>query len=87
MPSSSLSWNTLPLRSKKHFLFYLSPLGVTISNGEVHTCALPFCGRLRPLRIINLSREEERHLQLLEGVYQMGSGFSREFCTSAHSSR
>ena len=24
-----------------------------------------------------LSRDEERHLRLLEGVYQMGSGFSR----------
>jgi len=25
---------------------------------------------------INLPREEERNLQFLEGVYQMGSGFS-----------
>jgi hypothetical protein len=27
---------------------------------------------------------EERHVQLQEGVYQMGSGFSRKFCTNAH---
>ena len=44
----------------------------------------------RPLELILRevpSRDEERNLQLLEGVYQMGSGFSRKVCTSAHSSR
>ena len=43
----------------------------------------------RPLELILRevpSRDEERNLQLLEGVYQMGSGFSRRIPPSAHSS-
>jgi hypothetical protein len=28
--------------------------------------------------------DQERNLQLWQQVYQMGSGFSRKFCTSAH---
>src|SRR6266480_5910378 len=44
----------------------------------------------RPLELIFREvppRDEERNLQLLEGVYQMGSGFSRRIPPSAHSSR
>ena len=44
----------------------------------------------RPLELIFREvppRDEARNLQLLEGVYQMGSGFSRRIPPSAHASR
>src|SRR5438876_8763066 len=44
----------------------------------------------RPLELIFREvppRDKERNLQLLEGVYQMGSGFSRRIPPSAHASR
>ena len=55
------------------------------AGATIRSRASPFCGRLPLLRVINLRSEEKRHLQLLEGVYQMGSSFSRIVCTSAHS--
>jgi hypothetical protein len=36
---------------------------------------------------LNQSRDKEHNLHLPEEVYQMGSGFPRYICASAHSSR